>query len=299
LPSIRSLFQSFNAVDPPAYRQRAITPKLLRKIYAFADTPEHRHSAYAHAADLIIGAFFFAMRSCEYTLTATPGRTKMITLSGVLFRSQSNATIDHSDPRLSTRAEFVTITFVDQKNGTKMDSRTQRRTGDPVLCPILRWAAVVTRVLRNVPSASCSTPVCSTQPLNTPLLIHNDFVRQFIRFICSYFGGEATFGFGSADVGNKSIRSGAAMALFLMNHSVAKIMILGRWSSDAFLAYIRPQVLEWTNNMSKDMIKHDTFFDATHDDSIAGDDPCLPQRLLQSFNGRDSVVVIPRFHLHH
>ena len=44
------------------------------------------------------------------------------------------------------------------------------------------------------------------------------------------------------------------MALFLMDHSVTKIMLLGRWSSDAFLNYIRPQVLEWTNQLSRDMI---------------------------------------------
>jgi hypothetical protein len=223
----------------------------------------------------------------------------MITLSGILFRSKSNRKLDHSDPRLAQKAEYVTITFVDQKNRKKMDSMTQRRTGDSVLCPILRWASAVSWILNTIPSTNGSTPICSTRPTTTNLLIHNDFVWHLLRFVCTYFGGDKTFGFGPLDIGNKSIRSGAAMALFLMNHSVAKIMILGRWSSDAILVYIPPQVLEWTNNMSKDMIKHNTFFDATHDDSIAVDNPCLQQRLLQSFNGRDSVVMIPRFHLHH
>jgi hypothetical protein len=248
---------------------------------------------------IVIGAFFFAMRSCEYTLTATAGRTKMISLSGILFRTRSNKKLAHDDLHLARQAEFVTITFVNQKNGKKMDSRAQRRTGDPVLCPVLRWASAVSRVLTDIPSASGATPICSTQPLTEPLLIHNDFIRHLLRFVCSYFGGDHSFGFGPLDIGNKSIRSGAAMALFLMKHSVAKIMILGRWSFDAFLAYIRPQVLKWTNNMSKDMIKHDTFFDAAHSETVAPDDPCLQQRLLQSFNGHDSVVVIPRFHLHH
>jgi hypothetical protein len=116
LPSIRSLFQSFNAVDPPPKRQRAITPKLLRQLYQFANTG-HQSPTHAHAVDIICGAFFFAMRSCEYCLTATPGRTRMITLSGILFRSKSNRKLDHSDPRLAQQAEYVTITFVDQKNG--------------------------------------------------------------------------------------------------------------------------------------------------------------------------------------
>jgi hypothetical protein len=51
------------------------------------------------------------------------------------------------------------------------------------------------------------------------------------------------------------------MALFMMDHSVEKIKILGRWSSDAFLAYIRPQVLEWTSTMSNDMVKVQHFKD--------------------------------------
>ena len=53
------------------------------------------------------------------------------------------------------------------------------------------------------------------------------------------------------------------MDLFLMNHPVTKIMLMGRWSSDAFLNYIRPQVLEWTNQLSADMIHHNSYFDAT------------------------------------
>ena len=50
------------------------------------------------------------------------------------------------------------------------------------------------------------------------------------------------------------------MPLFLINNLTAKIMILKRWSSDAFLDNIRPQVLNWTNiMMSRDMIHHDPF----------------------------------------
>jgi hypothetical protein len=79
LPSIRCLFQSFNSVDPPANRQRAVTPKLLRKLFEFATT-ELQSPTHAHAADIICGAFIFAMRSCEYCLTATPGRTKMCSM---------------------------------------------------------------------------------------------------------------------------------------------------------------------------------------------------------------------------
>ena len=40
-------------------------------------------------------------------------------------------------------------------------------------------------------------------------------------------------------------------------------MLMGRWLSQAFLAYIWPQVIEWTNNMSQDMIRHDSYTNAS------------------------------------
>ena len=89
------------------------------------------------------------------------------------------------------------------------------------------------------------------------------------------------------------------MSLFLMDHSPAKIMIIGRWASDAFLVCIRPQVLEWTHNTSWDMIHNDSFFDAAPRDLVAADDPRTRKRLKASFNGQNSVVTIPKFCMHH
>jgi hypothetical protein len=51
------------------------------------------------------------------------------------------------------------------------------------------------------------------------------------------------------------------MALFLADVPTAKIMILGHWSSNTFLAYICPKVLEWTSNMRRDMMCIDSFLD--------------------------------------
>ena len=59
-----------------------------------------------------------------------------------------------------------------------------------------------------------------------------------MRNVCTLGGRTATFGFTAAHINTRSIQSGAATSLFLMNHLVAKIMILGRWSSDAFLVYL-------------------------------------------------------------
>ena len=45
---------------------------------------------------------------------------------------------------------------------------------------------------------------------------------------------------------------------------------MGHWLSQAFLAYIYPQVIEWSNNMSCDMIRRDSFTDASGGLDMAG-----------------------------
>jgi hypothetical protein len=62
------------------------------------------------------------------------------------------------------------------------------------------------------------------------------------------------------------------MSLFLAKEPVHKIMILGRWSSDAFLAYIRPQVQEWTSGMSVHMTSVEDFHIARPSTSSSGHD---------------------------
>ena len=67
-------------------------------------------------------------------------------------------------------------------------------------------------------------------------------------------------GFTGADVGNHSIRSALAMALYLSKRLISTIMLLGRWSSDAFLLYIRRQVQEFSAGVSADMVSQESFF---------------------------------------
>ena len=82
-----------------------------------------------------------------------------------------------------------------------------------------------------------------------------------IKKICDTYGGVERFGFHKDKIGNNSIRSGAAMALFLNDHLSDKIMILGRWKFKAFLDYIQPQVVQWTRLFSNNMISFINFFE--------------------------------------
>ena len=75
------------------------------------------------------------------------------------------------------------------------------------------------------------------------------------------YDGRNKFGFYPHEIGNRSVRSGEAIALFLKDHSLDKNMLLGRWKSRAFLVYIRPQVTEWCDLYSIDMISFNHYFE--------------------------------------
>jgi hypothetical protein len=58
--------------------------------------------------------------------------------------------------------------------------------------------------------------------------------------------GPDILGFTADQIELHSARSGAAMAMVLAGVPVFTVMLLGRWSSDAFLCYIRKQVKEFS-----------------------------------------------------
>ena len=284
-------------LSPSPNRQKAVTPKFLRYLHQMGSDVSSP-CAIAHSVDLLIGGFFFAVRPCEIVLTKTPGKTKTLCLGDVVFRASNRRVIPRSHPNLPSLVHFISLTWRDQKNGLRMDTRTQRIANDPVLCPS-RLAKAVQRILSFVPEANEDTLLCTHRLPHTakPSFVTDDFTLKLLRNTCTTFGGKDTFGFTASEIGNRSIRSGAAMALFLKDHSVHKIMILGRWSSDAFLVCIRPQVLEWTNNMSRDMVSFDSFLDIGLWDIASTANPKQRRRTNQ-MNGRNTCLQMPAFNIH-
>jgi hypothetical protein len=126
LPSLTSLFRAYKNVDPPVKVQKAITPRLLKAL--FRDLVGRRKTTNAsndimcHLADLVLGAFFFAMRACEYSTTPKVGRTRHIDMGGLLFRDRKKRPLPLTHPRLLDLAEYVTVTFERTKTTKKRDS---------------------------------------------------------------------------------------------------------------------------------------------------------------------------------
>jgi hypothetical protein len=147
-----------------------------------------------------------------------------------------------------------------QKKDERNDQVTQRRTGDPFLCPVKSTAKIVRRI-RAMPGSDDNTPVfaytrgADGRPGKVTSKQALKLLRDFIRTIDHKGIGIAH----PDDVGLHSIRSSTAMAMYINGVPVYTIMLLGRWSSDAFLGYIRKQVEEFGEDVSRRMIRSQVF----------------------------------------
>ena len=265
---------------------------VLRKMMELSTSAREIATAW-----LLIGAIFFAMRSCEYLKTAPEEskRTKIIRIGNIVFK-KDNRVLSHADSDLHS-ANLVRIRFVFQKNNRRDVQIHMFRSGDDLLCPVLAWATTVKRV-RKIPGSDNESEVCLFEDSRKKkTLIHSSHVRSRLRAIVSVLGQQA-LGFDKEDIGLHSIRSGGAMAMFLAGTSVIIIQRVGRWSSEAFLEYIRDQVESFTLNVSRDMLKFEEFLNLNtnnQDSYQQTEDMNLEDGTLENENGPVDVPFRVRF----
>ena len=172
-------------------------------------------------------------------------------MHNIRFFSQGKE-LSHDNPRLEY-ADCVSITFEFQKKDERNDTVTQMASGDILLCPVRQWAAIVKRIL-GYPGADDDTPVSAVwRHGRIEHVTSKDMVNGLRAAVACV--GEEKLGIKQEDIGTHSIRSGAAMAMYLGECPVYVIMMIGRWSSDAFLRYIRKQVEQFSHNVSCRMLR--------------------------------------------
>jgi hypothetical protein len=266
--------RSYSRNDPKEKQQKALPICVYRLILA-SPASELRRSI----AELAAAAHFWAMRSCEYSKVsrAEKRQTKQLCLRNIVFIKDGN-TLEHTLTRLNP-ADCVSITFERQKNERKYETVMQWRTSDPIMCPVKLWASIISRIL-SFKGANQNSPVSLAQHNNKTISITSEMVANLLKDGVVAIG-ETKLGIHRSEVGTHSIRSGAAMAMYLAGVPIFSIMLIGRWSSLAFLKYIRKQVQEFSFGISSKMIEVQTFkhinnpLTTNTTDSIVGDSSSL------------------------
>ena len=201
------------------------------------------------------------MRSCEYLETRyaeESKRTKILRCRNITFKKNGRI-LDHSLPfEVLASAEIVIILFEFQKNDWRNHSVHMFRTDDGLLCPVVAAAFSVKRVLK-IPGSTKDSKVCSFISLDGKIsCINSSQALPRLRAVVDLIG-KSILGFTKDEIGLHSIRSGGAMAMFLSGVATIIIMRIGRWSSEAFLEYIREQVEQFTLGVSKRMLQFEHF----------------------------------------
>jgi hypothetical protein len=177
-------------------------------------------------------------------------KTKQLTLENLTFY-KDNKRIPNSSPNLSS-ANRLAITFKTQKNGRKLNTITQWKTNDPILCPVVQWAVLVTCIsaYNGASDAMPASAVWNRGRIDhvTSKMVENALCDRVKAY------GEATLRIDAHKVGTHSIRSGLAMVMYMGGVPVFAIMMIGRWASDSFMKYIRMQIEEFTFDVSKRML---------------------------------------------
>ena len=124
-------FRAFKNKDPAPKQQKALPSIALKELFNKNATEQQQA-----LANLAIGAFFFACRSCEYLKVweQEKRRTDVLRLRDICFR-KNGIELKHSNPALEF-GDSVSNTFERQKKDKRMDTVTHLASGDPILCPV-------------------------------------------------------------------------------------------------------------------------------------------------------------------
>ena len=219
--------------------------------------------------------FFFEMRSCEYLTVTGRRKTKRLKVRNIRFFKNNSEVKDKRSP-LVRYADTVAITFEFQKNRQKNITVSQPRSGKEI-CPVITWSKIIQRIL----SYDGSSENTSVNAILIGKKKHYIKSNEMFTHIKNTVNNMTGLGFTGDEVGTHSIRSSLAMALYLNKRAISTIILLGRWSSDAFLLYIRRQVQEFSAGVSADMVSQESFF--TIPDLDKSDDADPRTRNCQSF----------------
>ena len=83
--------------------------------------------------------------------------------------------------------------------------------------------------------------------------------------------------------------------MFLSGTSVIVIMRVGRWSSEAFLEYIRDQVESFTKGVSTRMLEVEEFFTLNTQNPVSNMESSSQDDTIINEDGQDSVSLIVKF----
>ena len=257
-----------NRSDGPPTRAYPVSLKFVRALCDYLDFDHPTEGLInTHIFHLAVVGFFFLMRPCEFLRSDSESEARKLrtqafelrhvrlTINNTLYHGHE-ATILYDETQLANISD-VSVMFTEQKNGWKGEVVTQRASLDPCLCPARSLGWIVRHLLLN--NAEDAMPIYSHYyaPESTWRFLRYSEVTRGLRLCAAQIQSET--GVAPYLISVKGLRPGGATALLCAGVDPSGISALGRWRSDAVLAYLRPQALTASQNLSAQMVTHGSY----------------------------------------
>lgn len=250
---LKRQLRGYKKADAPPHRVKPIPVTLILHIIAMAFGAAGTVAKQA-IADMIVIAFFFLLRPGEYTGTSSDDAPfRMCDVSLFLGSAALNViTAPLADIAAATSGS---LTFTDQKNGTKGEIINHGRSGHPYCCPT---EALKRRIIYlRQQGASAETPIATYYVGRRKHAVKSGDITDTLRGAATFL--HATTGIAASDISARSLRAGGAMALLCGEIDANTIRLLGRWHSDAMMRYLHLQAQPVMRHFASTMFNHGTY----------------------------------------
>jgi len=258
-PALARQFKGMRNTDPGEKQHKALPVCVYREIYRMAYVNKSESSDLDVAtADTLTLTFFFCMRSCKYSEVQGERHTKILCMRNIRFYNERNQDITNKIDELED-AVSVSLTFEFQKKYIRNETIFHQKSGDKLALGHMYPVKAAVNIVRRIHSYGLPSEKFPDTQINMVrsgsgfFTIPLSTFLQRIRLAVDTLGPEK-LGFISQEVGTHSNRSGGTMGMFLAGTPIYTIMLIGRWSSDAFMRYIRKQVLQLSHGISEKML---------------------------------------------
>lgn len=248
--------------DPPTLKKlpvEADVPELLVKLGLAPCATELVRAT----GDLSLIAFYFLLRIGEYTgkgARMLEKQTEQFTMGDTTFFSKDENGKIRQISRLAPddvimSAASGTLTLGNQKNGWKGASIHHESTGDPVMCPIRALGRRFCHIRRHM-KGEWKTPLSAYYTSNgTRSDVSAKDISSGLKSAAALLNYPSDRGIPIERIDTHSLRSGGANALSLAGYSDTQIQKMGRWKGKTFKEYIREELHNFSEGMSRAMKK--------------------------------------------
>jgi len=261
---IQETLDGWRKQDPATTKELPVEADVPEYLVALARVSSATEKDKA-TADLVMAAFYYLLRVGEYTAKGK-GRqetgktqTQPFRLKDVAFFTMHSGTrqLYRLPPSASDfdimNATNATLKLGNQKNGWKEVCINHEHNLDDINCGVRAIGRRYCHIRRHANDPN--TPLFTYFEDGKACLITDQNVREAVKLAATALDYEGTRGTPIKLINTHSLRIGGACALALGGYSDTQIMKMGRWKSGAFREYVRENLSNYAEGMSKAMKK--------------------------------------------